>query len=109
MTTPTSDKLAAALITEGAPPYMITRAINGYYDDFKSPVAMPEVVLLADARKHGLKRIEEGVLNGEWDATPEESDAWAKSSDGQAVFTELLDGAKKWRKQSENMHRPPTE
>lgn len=68
---------------------MITKALSGYYDDFKSPLAMPEMQLLADARKHGLTTIAEGVMR-EWDATPEESKEWAQSPEGQATFRELL-------------------
>lgn len=89
----TSDRLAAALVEAGAPGDMVTKALNGYYDDYRSPLAMPETQLLADARLHGLTSIAEGVLRGEWDGTKEESEEWAKSPDGQAAFRELLGGA----------------
>lgn len=88
----TTEKLALALEAEGAPPEMIVSARDGYYHDFLSPLAMPETQLLADARAHGLARIAQGVLDGEWDATKEESDAWAKSPDGQATMRDLLGG-----------------
>lgn len=90
MTEPTTERLARALEAVDAPAEMITRARAGYYDDYKSPLAMPETQLLADARAAGLETIAQGVLNGEWDATKEESDAWAASPDGQATFAELL-------------------
>jgi hypothetical protein len=87
---PTTERLARALEEAGAPTAMIERARQGYYDDFKSPLAMPEMQLLTDARAAGLESIAEGVLRGEWDATKEESDAWARSPEGQAAFQELL-------------------
>jgi hypothetical protein len=89
-TEPTTEKLARALAEEHAPQYMIDRARAGYYDDFKSPIAFPEMELLADSELHDLKRIKEGVYNGEWDATKEESDEWARSPEGQAIFQELI-------------------
>jgi hypothetical protein len=90
MSTPTTERLALALEAAGAPAEMIQRARAGYYDDFKSPLAMPETQLLADARAAGLETIAQGVLAGEWDATKEESDEWARSPEGQATFNELL-------------------
>lgn len=89
---PTTERLAEALKAAGAPPDMISRASEGYYDDFKSPLAMPEMQLRLDALALGLDSIAEGVLRGEWDATREESDAWAASPDGQATFRDLLEG-----------------
>jgi hypothetical protein len=77
---------------------MVHDALGGYYDDFKSPLPFPEMQLLADAREHALPEIVEGVLNGEWDATKEESDAWAASPDGQAAFRELLGGNRAQRR-----------
>ncbi len=41
------------------------------------------------ARKYGLTAIVEGVMRGEWDATKEESDAWAASPDGQETLRML--------------------
>ena len=41
-----------------------------------------------------VKRLEaERVINGEFDATPEESRAWAESPDGQETFRVLADDA----------------
>lgn len=92
MTEPSSEALALALEEAGAPPYMVTLAREDHYHDFKSPLAFPESQLLADAREHGLTSIAEGVMEGRWDATKEESDAWARSPEGQATFRELLGG-----------------
>ena len=90
MTEPSSEALAVALEEANAPAAMIQRAREDYYHDYKSPLAMPEMQLLADARAHGLTTIAEGVMEGRWDATKAESDAWAASPDGQATFAELL-------------------
>lgn len=93
MTEPSSERLALALEEAGAPPYMVRLARDDHYHDYKSPLALPEMQLLADAREHGLTTIAEGVMEGRWDATKEESDAWAASPEGQAVFRELLNGS----------------
>lgn len=90
MTEPSSELLAQALEEAGAPPYMVTLAREDHYHDFKSPLAMPEMQLLADAREHDLETIAAGVIEGRWDATKAESDAWAASLEGQAVFRELV-------------------
>lgn len=88
----TTEKLALALEAEGAPTDMIVKAREGYYHDFLSPLAFPETQLLADARLHGLGSIADGVIRGEWDATKEESDDWAKSPEGQETFRDLIEG-----------------
>lgn len=89
MTEPSSERLARALEAAGAPSYMVSLARDDHYHDFKSPLPMPETQLLADAREHGLTTIAEGVIEGRWDADKAESDAWAASPEGQAVFREL--------------------
>lgn len=89
---PTTERLARDLEEAGAPAEMVQLARNGYYDDFKSPLAMPEAQLMHDAREAGLQSIVEGVMDGRWDATREEADAWAASPDGQETFQELLGG-----------------
>jgi hypothetical protein len=90
MTEPTTERLARDLEAAGAPAIMIVRARAGYYDDYKSPLAFPETQLLTDARAAGLEDIAQGVMDGRWDGTREESDAWAASPEGQAAFTELI-------------------
>lgn len=90
----TTDFLARVLADEGAPSYMVTLAAEGHYDDFKSPLAMPETQLHADARSEGLPQIAAWVEIGVFDSTKEESTAWAKGPEGQAVFRELVEGSK---------------
>lgn len=92
MTEPSSERLAVALQEAGAPTEMIEKARKDFYHDFKSPLALPEHVLYQEALLHGLASICEGVLQGKWDATKEESDAWARSADGQAAMRQLLEG-----------------
>lgn len=87
---PTTERLALALEQAGAPPYMIERARNGYYDDYTSPLAGPIMQLVADARAEGLSRIAERAADGEFDGTREESDAWAHSPEGQATFRQVF-------------------
>lgn len=78
----TTERLAAALKAAGAPADMVLRAIAGHYDDYKSPSATPIVDLVGDCVRHGLHAIAERARNGEFDATTEETEAWARSPEG---------------------------
>jgi hypothetical protein len=88
----TKEKLAVALEKERAPRSMIVRAREGYYDDFLSPLAMPIHQLVSDVRKYNLTRIAKRAMNGDFDATKEESDAWAASDEGQETIRDLMEG-----------------
>lgn len=74
----TKDRLANDLEAAGAPADMVIRARGGYYDDYESTIATPCIQLVADCRKHGLYRIAREATEGKYDATPEESEAWAR-------------------------------
>ena len=74
----TKDKLARALEEVGAPSGMIEAALQGAYDDFESDSATPINDLIRDASKHGLSTIVGRAMNGDFDATREESEAWFK-------------------------------
>jgi hypothetical protein len=100
----TTAKLARALqAIPGVPRDMITRAVDGYYHDYLSPLATPEIQLVADLRELAslpatprdsrplLRALAQAVIDGEYDATKEESDAWAASPDGQETFRQLRD------------------
>ncbi|MGE3835887.1 MAG: hypothetical protein AB7H43_14050 [Acidimicrobiia bacterium] len=91
--------LARVLAGEGAPEWMVSLARDGHYDDFKSPLAMPETQLHTDARSNGLPQVAAWVEQGVFDSTKEESTAWAQSPEGQEVFRELVGGMKKNRAQ----------
>lgn len=98
----TTAKLARALeAVPGVPAAMIQRARDGYYHDFLSPLATPEMQLVADLRELAskpatprnsrdlLRELAQAVIDGEYDASKEESDQWAASPEGQALFAEL--------------------
>lgn len=88
----TTERLAKALEAANAPKAMITAARAGCYDDFKSESPTPCMDLVRDlyeaARqlpnhdRNLLLRVAQQAKNGEFDATREESEAWASGPDG---------------------------
>jgi hypothetical protein len=99
----TTAKLARALEPVLAIPRdMVERARTGYYHDFMSPLDFPETQLVADLRavaanrslarsdRQEIERLAQRVIAGEFDASKEESDAWAASPKGQETFGSLL-------------------
>lgn len=84
------EKLAQALAAAAAPADMIAAARAGRWDEYLSEHAMPQHLLLDELRANGLDHLVPRVLDGDFDATPAESDAWAASPEGQAVFGGLL-------------------
>jgi hypothetical protein len=102
----TTAKLARALSAiPGVPRDMIARAVDGYYHDYLSPLTFPEIQLVADLRELAglpatprdsrplLRALAQSVIDGEHDATKEESDAWAASPEGQETLRQLNDDA----------------
>jgi hypothetical protein len=100
----TTVKLAKALgEVSGVPKDMIQRAIDGYYHDYLSPLTFPEMQLVNDLRELAsapatprnsrplLREMAQRVIDGEFDASKEESDAWAASPEGQETFRQLVD------------------
>jgi hypothetical protein len=88
----TADKLAAAVRAVATDPrheHLAARAAEGYYDDYESPLAAPIHALVTDARAVGLAEIAERAMRGEFDATAEEAEAWARSPEGQAAAVQL--------------------
>jgi hypothetical protein len=84
------------------PAAMITRAGEGYYHDYLSPLAMPEMALVAELHslanhpsRNGSKarlelvKLALRVIDGEFDASRAESDAWARSPEGKATLRSL--------------------
>jgi len=86
----TRARLARALTEAGAPRSMIDLAVDGFYDDFLSPLAMPIHQLVADAHKLGLRDIVQRAKRGEFDSAKEEAQAWAESDEGKEAFRGLL-------------------
>jgi len=76
MTEPTTERLAKALEQANAPADMIKNARAGYYDDFKSELEMPIFQLVRDLQCAVLPDLARRALNGEFDGTPAESEAW---------------------------------
>lgn len=93
----TKDILAAELRKIGLLD-MALKASTGYYHDFLSPLTTPCLQLAADLAAIGSPEamaLRERHLNGEFDATKEESDAWAQSAEGQDAFNRLAAGRKR--------------
>jgi len=101
--THTNGRLARALAAiPGVPQDIIHRALDGYYHDYLSPLALPELALVSDLESLAkrpatprdsrplLRALAERVKAGDYDATKAESDAWASSPEGQAVMQELF-------------------
>lgn len=97
----TKDFLAQELRKAGLEE-MAVLAGTGYYHDYLSPLAMPEFQLMNDLHEAQLAAknpepimaLKRRHLNGEFDASKEESDEWAASPDGQATMSLLTKGMK---------------
>lgn len=97
----TKDMLAAALREVGLTD-MAELAATGYYHDFLSPLDLPEITLMSDlamasttkdeTKSTAIMALRRRVMNGEFDASAEESDEWAASPEGQAAFGQLRQG-----------------
>jgi hypothetical protein len=98
MTEPTKLRLAAALreAASQAQPHnaakyeaFAKRAETGEFDDYGEMHACPITQLYSELHAAGFTKFAARVANGEFDATKEESDAWAYSQAGQEVFKSL--------------------
>lgn len=88
----TKDKLAVEL-SKIDQLDLAAKAAAGYYDDFLSPLALPCMQLVADLAKAGTPAalaLRQRAMDGEFDCSKEESEAWAKSEEGQAAFAQLV-------------------
>lgn len=65
------------------------RADTGEFDDYADTHACPITQLYAELSAAGFAKFAARVANGEFDATKEESDEWARSPSGQAAAKEL--------------------
>jgi len=87
----TKDKLAAALREIGLDA-MADKAATGYWHDFLSPLALPQldlVIELAKLRSVKANALAGRVMAGEFDATKEEAHQWAASPEGRRVVREF--------------------
>lgn len=94
----TRDKLAAelrkvaALASPGnAERYeaFAKRAETGEFDDYADTYVCPITQLYSELTKAGFTKFAARVANGEFDATKEESDEWARSPSGQDAAKRL--------------------
>lgn len=84
------------------PPDMLRAAIDGHYDDYLSPLAMPQLQLVMDLRalaaepttgaavRAAISALISRVINGDFDGTLEEAEAWAASPEGQETLRDVL-------------------
>ena len=94
--THTKDLLADELMKLGLM-NMSLQARGGYYHDFLSPLATPELQLVHDLAgveqlpdiRAAVLALRARVINGDFDANAEESEAWAASEEGQDAFRML--------------------
>ena len=87
----TKDILAGELKKAGLSE-MAEMASQGYYHDFLSPLAAPCLQLAEDLAKAGTPEamaLRARHMNGEFDASKEESDAWAEGPEGKMAFQQL--------------------
>ncbi len=103
---PTADYLARVLDEMGAAP-LASRALAYHFDDYQCPADVDDganmqrlVTAVRDwsrsstrAQRDRAKVVIDAVMNGEFDGTRDEAQAWAASPDGQATFAELLGGS----------------
>ena len=94
----TRDKLAAELrkIAEQASPAnaakyeaFAERAETGEFDDYADTYVCPITQLYTELQAAGFTKFAARVANGEFDATKEESDEWARSPSGQEATKSL--------------------
>lgn len=72
---------------------MSVKAASGYYHDFLSPLATPCIQLANDLAAVGTPAalaLRDRHLNGEFDASFDESEAWAKGPEGQDAMRSLV-------------------
>lgn len=92
-----TSRLVRALTEAGAPTELIDRACRNEFHDFLSPLDFPDIALHEALRAAGLHGVAAMVIDGVFDATPAESEAWARSPEGQAAFRELVKGSDLFR------------
>ena len=96
----TAMKLSRALTKAGLLD-MAARAATGWYHDYLSPLDLPEMQLLQDLNDAitlgnvAAIALRARHMNGDFDASFAESEAWARSEDGQAAFSGLSDDARR--------------
>lgn len=88
----TADRLAAAIrhdATEHRHHKLAERAATGEFGDYADTHVCPITELHRLCRQYGLHSLADRVADGEFDASREESDEWARSPSGQEIAKEL--------------------
>jgi len=88
----TADRLAAAIrevATEARHYRLAERAASGEFGDYADTHVCPITELHRLCRQYGLHSLADRVAAGEFDASKEESDEWARSESGQKIAKEL--------------------
>lgn len=94
----TRERLAAELrnVAEFASPgnavkylALASRADTGEFDDYADTHVCPITQLYSELMAAGFTKFAARVASGEFDATKEESDEWARSPSGQAIAKDL--------------------
>lgn len=91
---PSTKKLVTALEAEHSPKLdaILRRAKRDEYNDYFSESATPITDLVRALQKAGFPALAQRAMVGEFDATQEESDEWAKSDEGRLTFAEFTGG-----------------
>ena len=87
----TKERLAKVLRAAGAEPCVVQKALDGVYDDFESELPNPIAQLVNDCEREHLSLIAARARGGEFDATREEAEAWAKGP-GAAIVKAAFGG-----------------
>ncbi|MFC3675443.1 hypothetical protein ACFOOQ_07805 [Ferrovibrio xuzhouensis] len=84
-------KVAAIASPDNAAKYegFAKRAETGEFDDYADTYVCPVTQLYLELTAAGFTKFAARVANGEFDATKEESDEWARSPSGQAAAKRL--------------------
>ena len=88
----TADRLATAIrdvATESRHHRLADRAAAGEFADYGDAHTCPITECHRLCRQYGLHSIADRLANGEFDASAEESDEWARSTSGQEIAKEL--------------------
>ena len=107
MTIPTTERLARALEELNDPKLseMVAKARAGYYDDFKSDLAQPLTTLYMDLMDVGHPEMAQRVVDGEFDSTKEEAEAWMEAEGRDILKLLMLSEDVDFRRFIENINR----
>lgn len=89
----TKERLAQELEKEYQTPslqILIKRVREGDFDEFQGKYATPLVELVKELRKLGLYSFSRRIINGEFDATKEEAEAWFEKEGKDLLLNDLL-------------------